>query len=163
MTQTEARQRLEAEIDRLERAPSLNGCSMTEDWQTQLDVFRLCKAALDGSAIDAKYDMAYQNGYSDGINSKLKYTDFLRQRCVALRNKCDELATKCHQLQQERDALPEKIERRCEDCKHYDVALEKEPCKGCFKISPHPNIDHVNWEWRGLSLADKTSDKEEKK
>ena len=134
MTQTEARQWLEAEIDRLERAPSLNGCSMTEEWQQQLDVFRLCKAALDGSAIDAKYDAAYQNGYKAGI--KVDYEKFWRKRCEKLEAELDSAVA----------VLAEK--QACSTCKHYTKTATEEPCASCD--SEWFVEKGCKWEWRGV-------------
>lgn len=144
MTQTEARQWLEAEIDRLERAPIINGCSMTEEWQTQLDVFRLCKAALDGSAIDAKYDMAYRNGYKTAL-------EFFPNTINALQGTIYALEAEKNQLQKERDALLadvkmiSDIDGVCRVCKHYESFLHNSKCwKDCGEG------DESKFEWRGV-------------
>lgn len=112
-------------------------------------------------------ELAYKNGYVAGYkaaryNNKSKEYKLLDGRsAVFLYNDdgigtisvelMDELMGEINKLTAERDALLEKIDHRCEDCKHYGVGLKKEPCKGCFKISPHPYIDHANWEWRGVT------------
>lgn len=148
MTQTEARQWLEAEIDRLERAPSLNGCSMTEEWQTQLDVFRLCKAALDGSAIDAKYDAAFQSGYHKG---KAEAEEDAEKTLDIMREIINSLSEQLEELTEERDALLadvkmiNEVEGVCRVCKHYDSFLHNSKCwKDC-------GVGGENkFEWRGV-------------
>ena len=102
-------------------------------------------------------EQAYQNGYHDGIKSKLEYKSYLQKRCVALRNKCDELETECHQLQKERDAAVADLKKcyNCGYCKHYmneeeygDYSPECRKC-GWYPWNDEDKVPYL-WEWRGV-------------
>lgn len=47
MTPEKAIKFFDEEIIRLERAPIINGCEMTDDWKEQLEIYTLAKSALE--------------------------------------------------------------------------------------------------------------------
>lgn len=47
MTPEKAIKFFDEEIERLERAPIINGCEMTDDWKEQLEICKLAKSALE--------------------------------------------------------------------------------------------------------------------
>ena len=47
MTPEKAIKFLDEEIVRLEGAPIINGCEMTDDWKEQLEICKLAKSALE--------------------------------------------------------------------------------------------------------------------
>lgn len=47
MTAQKAIKFFDEEITRLNNAPNLNGCEMTDEWREQLEICKLAKAALE--------------------------------------------------------------------------------------------------------------------
>jgi len=92
--------------------------------------------------------MAWQEGYAIG------YAEGYAVASEELREVIDKLSA-------ERDAAVADIERRCYNCKHWNTGLKQSPCVECY-VEPKGYYSHVNWTWRGLSLAEKTSDKEDR-
>ena len=72
-----------------------------------------------------------------------------------------EVYTIAAQAIREHDAAVADIERRCYNCKHWNTGLKQSPCAECY-IEPKGYYSHINWTWRGLSRAEKTSDHEGK-
>ena len=95
-------------------------------------------------------EAAYKNGYAAGIKEKLEYIDFLQKRC--------------EELKKERDAaiadltkIAKSSNQPCDWCANYFKDDFLVPCMMC-----DDEEHNGNFEWRGLSLENKTSDKEEK-
>ena len=65
MTPEKAIKFFDEEIVRLEGAPIINGCEMTDDWQEMLEICKLAKAALE-KQIPKKLDLE-ADGYADGV------------------------------------------------------------------------------------------------
>ena len=95
-------------------------------------------------ACEQEYQAGFHDGYEEGTKNYSRTVEMLKD----LINRMSERTT---QLTAERDAAISAIERSCKYCKKgnscddYDCITDR--------------VD--NWEWRGLSLAAETSDKEE--
>lgn len=117
-------------------------------------------------------EQAYKNGYAVGYETAQEEFNIQHNELVTawhqLTIENSELVTKCHKLTAERDALLADVQDYqgsiCCYCKHIQREKGVEPQCAVFGDFPVTNgipLECGRWEWRGLSLDEKTSDKEE--